>query len=225
MGVLQRILRLLWRPLLFVYVKLVGQRRYESLVIEAIDDMSLVVLPQVFNPKLLVTGEMFARLIRQVIQPGMRVLDMGTGSGACAIMAARCGAQVVAIDINPEAVRCAQINALLNRVEQALTVYQGDLFTTIPQERFDLVLFNPPFFRGEAHEPLDHAWRSVDTVERFATCLSSHLQANGRALVLLSSDGEEADFLKAFHRNHLQITVYHRDIRWGEIYTVYELRM
>ncbi len=56
--------------------------------------------------------------------------------------------RVVAVDINPAAVRCAQINALLNQLEQRIEVRRGDLFAPVAGERFDLVLFNPPFLRG-----------------------------------------------------------------------------
>ena len=73
---------------------------------------------------------------------------MGTGSGVCAVFAARHAHRVVAVDINPGAVRCAALNALLNHVEARIEVRQGDLFAPVARERFDLVLFNPPFFVG-----------------------------------------------------------------------------
>ena len=51
----------------------------------------------------------------------------------------------MAVDINPEAVRCAGINALLNHFEHKIEVRHGDLFAAVPAERFDLIVFNPPF--------------------------------------------------------------------------------
>ena len=80
----------------------------------------------------------------------MAVLDMGTGSGIAAIAAARRGARVVAVDISTEAVRCARINVLLNRVDDRVEIRCGDLFEPVQGERFDLVLFNPPFYAGQA---------------------------------------------------------------------------
>jgi release factor glutamine methyltransferase len=111
-------------------------------------------------------------------------------------MAARRGCQVVAIDINPSAVRCTRINALLNNVE--IDVRQGDLFTPVQHERFDVVLFNPPYYRGVPTSPLDHAWRSPDVIERFADQLGRHL--NGHALLVLSSDGEQDTILGSLQR-------------------------
>ena len=99
---------------------------------------------------------------------GGSALDMGTGSGVGAIFAARRGYRVVAVDINPQAVRCARINTLLNRLEERIEVRRGDLFEPVRGERFDLVLFNPPFFVGEPRSDLDRAWRGREVLERFA---------------------------------------------------------
>ena len=111
--------------------------------------MPLLVLPDVFNPTLFHTSEaLVAQLDADRIRPDMTVLDMGTGSGIAAIAVARRGARVVAVDISAEAVRCARINVLLNRVDDRVEVRRGDLFEPVHGERFDLVLFNPPFYAG-----------------------------------------------------------------------------
>ncbi len=79
--------------------------------------MPFVVIPSVFNPKVLRTGEFFASQIdSRLVGRDAEVLDMGTGSGVCAVFAARHARRVVAVDINPAAVRCAGINALLNHL-------------------------------------------------------------------------------------------------------------
>ena len=56
-------------------------------------------------------------MLSPLIPPGSIVLDMGTGSGVGAVFAARNAARVVAVDVNPEAVRCARINVLLHHIE------------------------------------------------------------------------------------------------------------
>jgi len=68
-----------------------------------------------------------AELERQV-QPGMRLLDLGTGSGILAIAAARLGAaSVLALDTDPIAVQAARANVARNGVEQIVEVKQGSL--------------------------------------------------------------------------------------------------
>jgi len=188
-----------WRALLRIKLRLVDRRKYQRTVLEDVDGLSILVLPEVFNPKLLRTGEFLVQQLRrrELLPAGSRVLDMGSGSGAGAVAAARAGCSVVAVDINPSAVRCTRINALLNNV--AVDTREGDLFAPVEGERFDVVLFNPPYYRGVPRDALDHAWRSPDLIERFSCDLSNHLTEGGRALLVLSSDGEQRSFLAALH--------------------------
>ncbi|MBV9578159.1 MAG: methyltransferase, partial [Chloroflexi bacterium] len=137
--------RRLWRNILRVKLALIDSRQYRRTILEDVDGLQLVVLPDVFNPKLLRSGAFLASRL-DGLRTGARVLDLGSGSGACGLAAARRGCQVVAVDINPSAVRCTRVNALLNNLE--VDVRQGDLFAPVESERFDVVLFNPPYYRG-----------------------------------------------------------------------------
>jgi release factor glutamine methyltransferase len=151
------------------------------------------------------------------------VLDMGTGSGVCAVFAARYAQRVVAVDINPAAVRCTVINALLNDLEHKIDVRHGDLFAPLHGERFDLVLFNPPFVREAPRDHRDRAWRSSDVAERFAAGLAAHLKPGGAALVLLSTFGDGGAFLREFRNHGFEIAV-HAERRFvNERLTVFRL--
>jgi release factor glutamine methyltransferase len=173
---------LTWRFRLF------QQHRHRRLTLEHVGDMPILVLPDVFNPTLFHTSvALIAQLDSVPVGPGMAILDMGTGSGVGAIAAARRGARVVAVDISPEAVRCARINVLLNRLEDRIEVRRGDLFEPVQGERFDLVLFNPPFYTGTPHAMWEYAWRSEDALARFARDLPTVLSPSGRALLVVSS--------------------------------------
>ena len=201
-------------------------RRYDRLVLEEIDGVPLVVLPQVFNPVLLRSGALMARAVTRLPleKANPSVLDLGTGSGVGAVFAARRGASVTAVDINPAAVRCARINALLNELEGRIEVRLGDLFEPVEGRQFDLVLFNPPFYRGVPSDHLDHAWRGQDVFERFAAGLDSMLTADGYALLTLSSDGDcdelLAELVAAGFRNEI---VEQTDLI-NEVVTIYAVR-
>jgi release factor glutamine methyltransferase len=202
-----RIGRLIGRTLRRAY-ELTGTDRYDAVHLEWLESTPLLVIPSVFSPVRLRTGAFLAsQLDARTVGANTTVLDMGTGSGVCAVRAAQRARRVVAVDINPAAVRCATINALLNRLEARLEVRHGDLFAPVNGERFDLIVFNPPFVRGAPRDDRDRAWRSLDVPERFAAQLPQHLRPGGCALVLLSSFGDGEHFLAEFARRRLAVTV------------------
>jgi release factor glutamine methyltransferase len=216
----------LWRLWLRLRFALFQRHRHDRLVIERVAGVPLVVLPEVLNPRLFVTGEFFARALDgRLIPPGARVLDMGTGSGVCAVAAARLGGDVVAVDVNPAAARCARINALLHGLERRIDVREGDLFAPLAGERFDVALFNPPYLRGTPRSPLDRALWAEDVVERFAAGLPAHLAPGGRALLLLSSRGDEAAFLATFRAQGFAIEAIATHKMPGELLTIYKLTL
>ena len=192
--------------------------------IEELNGLSIVVLPNVFNGVLVRTGAFLAETLdAATIAKGARVLDLGTGSGLGALAVAPRAEHVIATDINPEAVRCARINALLNHLDHKIELRLGDLFEPVRDERFDLILFNPPYYHGEPRDLSDHAWRSVDTFERFLRELPAHLTQGGCALVVLSTDGEIADALTG--AVHLTTTIIRQRDFLNEVLTVYQIRV
>ncbi|HMM43685.1 MAG TPA: methyltransferase domain-containing protein [Thermomicrobiales bacterium] len=201
-----------------------ARRRSGRLAIEQVGNLDLVVLPGVFNPVLMRSGAAFARLLDDRLVPrGSRVLELGTGSGVVAIRALGWAATAVATDINPAAVRCAMINAMLNDVASRLDVREGDLFAPVAGERFDRVLFNPPFFRGDPRDPPDRAWRSSDVPERFAAGLCDHLAPGGCGLLLLSSHGDASLFLDSLRASGFAVDVAARASLTNETVTIYRL--
>jgi release factor glutamine methyltransferase len=199
--------RLLGKAMALCY-RLMGKDRYDDFRLERVHGMPFVVTPSVFNPKVPRTGEFLASQIDSRLVPrDCEVLDMGTGSGICAVFAARHARRVVAVDINAAAVRCAGINALLNDVEDKIDLRHGDLFAPVLDERFDLILFNPPFVQGPPRDDRDRAWRSNDVAERFAAGLAAHLKPAGSALVLLSTFGDGYVFLEEFRKHNFEVSV------------------
>jgi release factor glutamine methyltransferase len=202
------LLRRLLGKAMAVGYRLLGKDRYDDFRLEHVCGMPFIVTPSVFNPKIPRTGEFLASQIGpKLVDREWEVLDMGTGSGVCAVVAAKYARRVVAVDINAAAVRCAGINAVLNHLEEKVEVRHGDLFAPVSEERFDLILFNPPFLKGTARDDRDRAWRSSDVAERFAAGLGAHLKPGGSALVLLSTFGDGGIFLEEFRAHGLEVSV------------------
>lgn len=210
--------------LLYFSRRLRGLHRYDDFVVERVHGLPILVTPSVFNPKRLRTGEFFAsRLDSTLVGADAEVLDMGTGSGICAVAAARHARRVVAIDINAAAVRCARVNALLNRLEGRIETCHGDLFEPVAGQRFDLILFNPPFLRGEPRNDRERAWSSLDVAERFAEGLDRHLKPSGCALLLLSTYGDSSIFLAPLRQRSHQVAVLAQRRYVGELLTLYRI--
>ena len=76
-----------------------------------------------------------------------RVLDLCTGSGCLAILAAKVfrQAKVDAVDLSPDALEVAKINLRRHRLGGRLTLYGGDLFAVLPRCSYDLIICNPPY--------------------------------------------------------------------------------
>ncbi|MFF4220384.1 HemK2/MTQ2 family protein methyltransferase [Streptomyces nondiastaticus] len=105
--------------------------------------MRCVVLPGVYPPQE-DTLLLAAALRRERLPPAARVLDVGTGSGALAVAAARHGAaEVTAVDVCGRAVLTARLNGLLAGCR--IRTVRGDLLCPVAGERFDLVVANPPY--------------------------------------------------------------------------------
>jgi len=224
LGARQSSLRRLWARLLWWRFRLFQSRRYNRLVLEHIDGRPLVILPQVLNPGLFEASTFLARTLNSItLVPETRMLDLGTGAGLSAIVAAQQVRCVTASDINPDAVRCAKINAWLNRVADRVGVVEGDLFAPLGEQRFDVIVFNPPFFRGVPRDRLDQAWRSTDVIERFAAELQAHLSPTGFALVIYSSSADEAALRRAFELNSLGYSVFAQRDVISEVLTIYRV--
>jgi SAM-dependent methyltransferase len=181
--------------------------KLSRVVSERVLGRELVIVPGVLNPVIFRAGRYLAEFVARTPHLALdarstppTVLDIGTGCGILGIFAALRGYSVTAIDIEPGAVACARANAKRNGVEKQMCVMEGDLFSPVEGEVFDVVIFNLPFFRGAAHTPFERAWRSPDVIERCAAGLPTVLAKGGCAYFVLSSHGDPKGMLTALSR-------------------------
>ena len=136
-------------------------------------------------------SDLLGQAVLDEVQADDRVLDMGTGSGVDAILAASKSTDVVAVDVNPRAVETAQRNAVRNRVGDRVDVRQSDVFSTV-EGKFDLVIFNPPSRWFPARDLLEMASTDQDyrALTTFVRDVGDYLSPRGRMLIFFGTTGD-----------------------------------
>jgi ribosomal protein L3 glutamine methyltransferase len=125
-----------------------------------------------------------------------RVLDLCTGSGCLAILAAQHfpNALVDAVDVSKGAIEVAQRNVAEHGLKDRVTLHRGDLFAPLADTRYDLIISNPPYVdaegmaalppecRAEPKLALDGGADGLDVIRRILNDAPRHLAAEGGLL-------------------------------------------
>jgi release factor glutamine methyltransferase len=122
------------------------------------------------------------------------VLEIGTGTGIIAIIAAQRANKVIATDINPHAIDCAVKNLITNKTYN-VELRKGDLFEPVKEGKFDLILFNTPYLPSDEddkiEDTLDAAWNGGlngrDVIDRFIDDVKDYLKPGGKVQLVQSS--------------------------------------
>ena len=122
------------------------------------------------------------------ITPRRRVstaLDLCTGSGIHALLAARHSQRVVAVDISPRAARCTRFNVQVSGAAN-VEIAVGDIFEPVRSERFDLITANPPFVPSPLNSLgfRDGGRSGEDVQQRIIAGLPHHLAQGGIAQIV-----------------------------------------
>ena len=153
--------------------------------------LDLVVPAGVFGPT--PTSPLLGRAVLDEVRPTDRVLDMGTGTGVNALLAASRATEVIGVDINPDAVAAAASNALRNDLADRASFVVGDLFAPV-DGRFDLVIYDPPFRWFAPRDLVEAAIadEGYGSLRRFFAELPDRLNDGGRGLVFFGTSGDMA---------------------------------
>jgi len=175
------------------------------------DNLKFYIMKNVYEP----AEDTFLAADNLVINEEDSVLDMGTGCGIIAIIAAQKAKKVVAVDINPHALRCTKKNAEINNVSDKVDVRKGDLFQPIHKnEKFNVIVFNAPYLPASLREErswLGKAWAGGPTgrrlIDRFVTEVPRHLETGGKVLLVQSSLANTDKTLARFRKAGLEAKV------------------
>ena len=149
------------------------------------------------------------------MEEGAQVLDVGTGCGMLGILAAKKTGSVVAVDLNPYAIRCARENSALNNVRSKIDFIQTDLFTALTTKAtFDLIIFNAPYLPSEESEAdswIGRSWaggaNGRQVIDRFISEAPMHLKPNGRVLLMQSTLTNVEETIRKFEKCNLKVSI------------------
>ena len=153
------------------------------------DNIRLEIPPQVFHPGFFFSTRLLLRYISALSLQGQRFLELGAGSGLISIYAAKKGARVTATDINPVAIECLRRNCDENQVQPEIIL--SDLFANIPEQSFDIIPINPPYYKKQPQTMADHAWYCGENGEYFQQLfakLGKYIHQNSVVLMVLSEE-------------------------------------
>jgi SAM-dependent methyltransferase len=200
-------------------------KRYrDGIYIDALEDR-IWVFPHIYPPCDRKVVAMLADNLE--VKPTDRVLDMGTGTGTLAFIAARKGAEkVTATDVSSQAVKNARFNVeklgLSGRVEVRGPAH---LFDDVKEERFDIVLFNAPWVYGEPQNIYEAAIYDKDgaLITEFFRGVGDHLTEGGAIYLQYGNTSELTghhaieNLERLIHRSGFRITDEWSEARLGRI--------
>jgi len=174
-----------------------------------VDERTIV--PRSYIAELLADAEGEGTLDAWLSDETTRVLDLCTGNGSLAVIAAMAYPEVVvdAADISEDALAVARINVDKHKLGKRITVRQSDLFAQLPG-RYDLILCNPPYVNARSIAALPAEYRAepalalaggddgMDLVRRILRDAPAHLSERG--VLVLEIGHERRHFEQAFPR-------------------------
>lgn len=183
-----------YKPLL---VKYLSQTRWYSF-----ENIHLEIPPEVFHPGFFHSTKFLLQYLSRLPLSEKIVLELGAGSGLISMCACKKGSVVTASDINPIAIKYLQTNALHNDV--APTIILSDLFQNIPQQQFDYILINPPYYKRAPTSYAAYAWYCGEEGEYFQNLfrqLKNYISAQSVVLMVLC-DGCDLEMINGFARKN-----------------------
>jgi ribosomal protein L3 glutamine methyltransferase len=141
------------------------------------------------------------------VQAVTSVLDLCTGSGCLAILAAHIfpHARIDAVELSPDAIAVARENVAESGFADRINLFQGDLFAPLKGKTYDLIITNPPYVDAETMADLPPEFRAepamalaggadgMDVVRRILAEAGKHLKRGGGMICEIGTDREILD--------------------------------
>ena len=166
------------------------------------------------DERVIVPRSFIAELIPEQFQPWIadpdairNVLELCTGSGCLAIMLADAftNAQIDAVDLSADALQVAEKNIVDYALQNRIMLHHSDLYDTLPNKKYDLIVTNPPYvnsksmailpaeYQAEPQMALAGGEDGMDLVRRIVAGAKERLTAHGVLVVEIGNEFEHAE--------------------------------
>ncbi|MGD9489653.1 MAG: methyltransferase [Calditrichaceae bacterium] len=217
---LRKILRLfaatVIKPPLSIYLRFPHSYHYK--------DIHLRIAPGVFHPGFFFSTRFLINYLENIELKNKTLLEPGAGSGLISIWAAKRGAKVTATDISRTAVDNLKENAVKNHVN--INILRSDLFERLPEEKYDIIVINPPYYPGIPKNEADYAWYRGENFEYFRKLfagLKPYLHPDSLALMSLSDGVEIGRIASIATENNFRLTLAAEKRVWWERQFVFRI--
>jgi release factor glutamine methyltransferase len=217
------ILEKVMRPCVQWYISKPRKYRYQNINVNV--DVG------VFHPGIFFSTKALLSSLDTPLLKNKSVMELGAGTGLLSIYSASHGAHVLATDINPQAIKNIKENIELNQQvidknSGSVRVVLSDLFKELVPQKFDYILINPPYYKGEARNPADRAWYCGPKLEFFSDLFSgirdfTHEQSE--VLMIISEDVELEEIETLATQNNYELILHQRKKNILESNFIYKL--
>jgi release factor glutamine methyltransferase len=188
------------------------------------EDITVKVLPGVFHPGLFFSTKILLKYLESIELNEITLLELGAGTGLISISAAKQNAKATATDINSTAIRNIKLNAEMNSVE--LSILHSDIFDNIPEQTFDFVIINPPYFAKDQKNEKEYAWFCGSDFHFFRKLfkqIGDYICASTNVIMILSEDCDIEMIKSLAKENDFTLNEIHKEKVWNEWSYLYKI--
>jgi len=187
------------------------------------NSLELKIYPGVFHPKYFFSTKILVDFLDTLDVENKSFCEVGAGSGLISFVAYRKKALVTALDINPTAIKGLRENLEKNFGDaKEFSIFQSDLFASVPQSSFDIVFINPPYFFKNVSGEDELAWNCGENGEYFSALfsqLSGFTHAQSEVYMILSENCELSRIETIAKSRNIAMQLNHEmKIKWEKSY-------
>ncbi len=213
---IKRVITFFIQPAVINYLSYPRMYRYQR--------VSIKIFPGVFHHGFFFSTKFLLQFILQYDLKGKKILEPGAGSGLISFVSERAGAIVTASELSEAAISGLEYNK--EKLHSNTTIIRSDLFEKIPEEHFDFIIINPPYYPKNPLTESQLAWHCGEGHEYFEKLfsqLSSRISSFSKIVMVLSEDCDTLTIEKIAAHHGFELTECDRKKFWWEWNYIFEI--